>query len=109
MSVPRDGGARLLAGGPIATEIRASVKDEVAAFRSRYGYAPGLAVVIVGRDAPSMVYLEQILRSCRNVGLTGHLVDIPGRASAAALRERIAALNEDPEVSGIIVQMPLPK
>ena len=105
----RGTGARLLQGGPIATEIRATVKDEVAAFRRRNGYAPGLAVVIVGRDAPSMVYLEQILRSCRNVGITGLLVEIPGRASATALRARIEELNDDPLVSGIIVQMPLPK
>lgn len=102
-------GARLLQGSAIATEIRATVKDEVAAFRRQNGYAPGLAVVIVGRDAPSMVYLEQILRSCRNVGIAGHLVEIPGRASAAALRTRIEELNDDPLVSGIIVQMPLPK
>jgi methylenetetrahydrofolate dehydrogenase (NADP+)/methenyltetrahydrofolate cyclohydrolase len=107
--VARGSGARLLQGGPIATEIRATVKDEVAAFRRRNGYAPGLAVVIVGRDAPSMVYLEQILRSCRNVGISGLLVEIPGRASAAALRARIEELNDDPLVSGIIVQMPLPK
>jgi methylenetetrahydrofolate dehydrogenase (NADP+) / methenyltetrahydrofolate cyclohydrolase len=107
--VARGAGARLLQGGPIATEIRATVKDEVAAFRRRNGFAPGLAVVIVGRDAPSMVYLEQILRSCRNVGIAGHLVEIPGRASASALRARIEELNEDPLVSGIIVQMPLPK
>lgn len=105
----RSAGARILQGGPIATDIRASVKDEVAAFRRRHGYAPGLAVVIVGRDAPSMVYLEQILRSCRNVGIAGRLVDIPGRASPAALRARIEELNEDPLVSGVIVQMPLPK
>ncbi len=105
----RGSGARILQGGPIATEIRATVKDEVAAFRRRNGYAPGLAVVIVGRDAPSMVYLQQILRSCRNVGIAGHLVDVPGRASAAALRARIEELNDDPLVSGIIVQMPLPK
>ena len=107
--MPRKIGARLLAGAPIATDIRASVKDEVAAFRRRNGYAPGLAVVIVGRDAPSMVYLEQILRSCRNVGISGRLVDIPGRSSAAALRQRIVELNDDPLISGIIVQMPLPK
>jgi methylenetetrahydrofolate dehydrogenase (NADP+)/methenyltetrahydrofolate cyclohydrolase len=107
--VPRQGGARLLAGAPIATEIRASVKDEVAAFKRRHGHAPTLAVVIVGRDAPSIVYLEQILRSCRNVGIGGHLVDIPGRASAAALRARVEELNRDERVSGVIVQMPLPK
>jgi methylenetetrahydrofolate dehydrogenase (NADP+)/methenyltetrahydrofolate cyclohydrolase len=103
------GGARLLQGAPIAAEIRASVKDDVAAFKRRHGFSPALAVVIVGRDAPSAVYLEQILRSCRNVGITGHRVEIPGRVSAAALRRRIIELNEDPLVSGIIVQMPLPK
>jgi methylenetetrahydrofolate dehydrogenase (NADP+) / methenyltetrahydrofolate cyclohydrolase len=106
--VPR-GGARLLQGAPIATEIRASVKDEVAAFKRRHGHAPSLAVVIVGRDAPSIVYLEQILRSCRNVGIGGQLVEIPGRVSAGALRARIRELNDDPQVHGIIVQMPLPK
>ena len=105
----RSGTARLLQGAPIAADIRASVRDDVAQFKRRYGHAPGLAVVIVGRDAPSMVYLEQILRSCRNVGVRGQLVDIPGRVSTAGLRERIQALNDDPEVHGIIVQMPLPK
>jgi len=103
------GGARLLQGAPIAAEIRASVKDDVGAFKRRHGFSPALAVVIVGSDAPSAVYLEQILRSCRNVGITGHRVEIPGRVSAAALRRRIIELNEDPLVSGIIVQMPLPK
>jgi len=85
------------------------VKDDVAAFKRRYGHAPALAVVIVGRDAPSIVYLEQILRSCRNVGIGGQLVEIPGRVSAAALRARIRELNDDPHVHGIIVQMPLPR
>jgi methylenetetrahydrofolate dehydrogenase (NADP+)/methenyltetrahydrofolate cyclohydrolase len=107
--MPLGGGARLLQGAPIAAEIRASVKDDVEAFKRRYGYTPSLSVVIVGRDAPSMVYLEQILRSCRNVGITGNLVEITGRVSAAALKRRIQELNEDPHVSGIIVQMPLPK
>lgn len=100
---------RLLAGGPIAAEIRASVKSDVAAFRRRHGFVPTLAVVLVGKDAPSAVYLQQILKSCRNVGVQGRLVEIPGRVSAARVRRRIAELNEDPLVSGIIVQMPLPK
>jgi methylenetetrahydrofolate dehydrogenase (NADP+) / methenyltetrahydrofolate cyclohydrolase len=103
------GSARLLLGSPIAGEIRASVQQDVAAFNRRHGYAPALAIVIVGRDAPSMVYLEQILRGCAKVGITGRLVEIPGRVSAAALKRRITELNDDPHVSGIIVQMPLPK
>ena len=100
---------RLLLGAPIAAEIRASVASDVAAFRGRRGHAPTLAIVLVGRDAPSAVYLNQILRSCAKVGIDGRLVEIPGRASAAAVRQEIERLNQDPLVAGIIVQMPLPK
>jgi methylenetetrahydrofolate dehydrogenase (NADP+)/methenyltetrahydrofolate cyclohydrolase len=100
--------ARLLEGGAIAAEIRASVQADVADFAATYGYVPGLAVVIVGKDAPSTVYLGQILRSCARVGIEGRLVEIEGRVSAARLRRQIVELNEDPLISGIIVQMPLP-
>jgi methylenetetrahydrofolate dehydrogenase (NADP+)/methenyltetrahydrofolate cyclohydrolase len=100
---------RLLRGAPIAAGIRADVAVQVDAFRRRHGYAPTLAVVLVGRDAPSAVYLRQILRSCEKVGIEGRLVEIPGRVSSAAVRQRLEALNDDPQVSGIIVQMPLPK
>lgn len=99
---------RLLEGGPIASEIRAMVRGDVAAFQERYGYVPGLAVVIVGRDAPSTVYLQQILRSCRTVGVEGRLVEIEGEVSPGRLRRQLMELNEDPLISGVIVQMPLP-
>ncbi|MEO5964146.1 MAG: bifunctional 5,10-methylenetetrahydrofolate dehydrogenase/5,10-methenyltetrahydrofolate cyclohydrolase [Candidatus Limnocylindrales bacterium] len=102
-------GPRLLLGAPIASEIRATVARDVASFRGKRGYSPTLAVLIVGRDAPSAVYLNQILRSCAKVGIEGRLVEIPGRASAAAVRAEIERLNEDPVVAGVIVQMPLPK
>ena len=101
-------GARLLLGGPIAAEIRQAVAEDVNTFRERSGRAPVLAVVIVGRDAPSMVYLNQILRSCEKVGIEGRLVEIDGEASEASLVEAIRLLNGDPAVNGIIVQMPLP-
>lgn len=100
---------RLLAGSPIAAEIRAEVKKDVASFRRRHGFVPTLAIVVVGRDAPSIVYLQQILKSCRSVGVEGRLVEVPGRATTAQVRRQIRLLNEDPLVAGIIVQMPLPK
>jgi methylenetetrahydrofolate dehydrogenase (NADP+)/methenyltetrahydrofolate cyclohydrolase len=99
----------LLKGAPIATAIRTEVQADVRAFRERYGYAPSLAVVLVGRDAPSAVYLGQILRSCRAAGIEGRLMEIPGRVSNARLRRQIEELNNDPLVAGIIVQMPLPR
>jgi methylenetetrahydrofolate dehydrogenase (NADP+)/methenyltetrahydrofolate cyclohydrolase len=67
-----------------------------------------LAVVICGRDAPSMVYLQQILRSCEKVGIEGRLFEVDGEASEASVVETIRTLNDDPAVNGIIVQMPLP-
>jgi methylenetetrahydrofolate dehydrogenase (NADP+) / methenyltetrahydrofolate cyclohydrolase len=101
--------ARLLQGGPIAAEIRARLKSDVAGFKRRHGFAPTLAIVVVGRDAPSAVYLEQIIRSCRNLGISGRLVELPARSKPDELRREIEQLNDDPLVSGIIVQMPLPK
>ncbi|HLY14704.1 MAG TPA: bifunctional 5,10-methylenetetrahydrofolate dehydrogenase/5,10-methenyltetrahydrofolate cyclohydrolase [Candidatus Limnocylindrales bacterium] len=102
------GEARLLLGAPIAAEIRAGVKADVEAFQALHGYAPGLAVVIVGADAPSAVYLQQILRSCRSAGIEGRMVELSGEVSGPQLRRRILELNDDPLISGIIVQMPLP-
>jgi methylenetetrahydrofolate dehydrogenase (NADP+)/methenyltetrahydrofolate cyclohydrolase len=104
-----DEGPRLLLGAPIAAEIRATVARDVEAYCGRRGRAPTLAVLIVGRDAPSAVYLNQILRSCEKVGIVGRLVEVAGRASSAAVRAEIERLNADPLVAGIIVQMPLPK
>jgi methylenetetrahydrofolate dehydrogenase (NADP+)/methenyltetrahydrofolate cyclohydrolase len=101
-------GARLLEGGPIASEIRQAVSEDVAAYRERHGRSPVLAVVICGRDAPSMVYLRQIIRGCEKVGIEGRLVEVDGEASEASLVEAIQGLNADPKVNGIIVQMPLP-
>jgi methylenetetrahydrofolate dehydrogenase (NADP+)/methenyltetrahydrofolate cyclohydrolase len=95
-------------GGPLAAEIRQAVAEDVEAFRNRHGRAPGLAVVICGRDAPSMVYLHQILRSCEKAGIAGRLVEIEGDASERSVTDAIATLNADPTIAGIIVQMPLP-
>jgi methylenetetrahydrofolate dehydrogenase (NADP+)/methenyltetrahydrofolate cyclohydrolase len=102
------GDALLLLGGPIAAEIRVAVTEDVEAFRARTGHAPGLAIVIVGRDAPSTVYLQQILRSCEAVGIQRWLVELEGEATERRVTEAVEALNADPLVNGIIVQMPLP-
>ena len=104
--VPAEG-ARLLEGAPIAAEIRGAVA-EACAYLADHGRAPSLAVVIVGKDAPSTVYLEQILRFSRQVGINARFVEIEGEATESSVVEQIRALNEDPGVDGVIVQMPLP-
>jgi methylenetetrahydrofolate dehydrogenase (NADP+)/methenyltetrahydrofolate cyclohydrolase len=103
--------ARLLEGAPIADEIRAGVTADVAAFTAEEGHPPGLAVVVCGRSAPSMVYLDRILKACAAVGILGELIDVPGDDPATQERELTAAirrLNADPRIAGIIVQLPLP-
>jgi methylenetetrahydrofolate dehydrogenase (NADP+)/methenyltetrahydrofolate cyclohydrolase len=107
VSVPSE--PRLLMGGPIAAAIRAGVAEDVAAFTSEHGRPPGLAVVICGRDAPSLVYLERILKGCREVGIDGRFVEIEGEATEATVTAAIRAVNDDDTVDGIIVQMPLPR
>jgi methylenetetrahydrofolate dehydrogenase (NADP+) / methenyltetrahydrofolate cyclohydrolase len=104
--------ARRLEGAPFATEIRDRVAADVAAYVTDHGHPPGLAVVVCGRSAPSMVYLERILKACTQVGIEGSFVDVEGDDPAtqeAALKEVIERLNRDSRVAGIIVQQPLPK
>ena len=100
--------ARLLEGGPIATEIRRAVAEDVATFTAKRGRPPGLRVVIVGRDAPSAVYLERILRGCETVGIDAGFVELEGEATEASVTAAVRDLNDDPAVDGLIVQMPLP-
>jgi methylenetetrahydrofolate dehydrogenase (NADP+)/methenyltetrahydrofolate cyclohydrolase len=101
-------GARRLEGAPIAAEIRTAVAEDVQSFTAAHGRAPHLAVVIVGRDAPSTVYLEQILRGCAKVGIQADFVELEGEATEASVTAAIRELNADPTVDGVIVQMPLP-
>jgi len=107
-SSPSAAEPRLLAGSPIAAEIRAGLSRDFAAFKERHGYAPTLAIVLVGADAPSAVYLQQILRTCAKVGVLGRLVEIGSDVTPDAVCTEIEKLNDDPAVAGIIVQMPLP-
>ena len=104
-----DEGPRLLRGGPVATAIREQVAADVSAFKAEFGYTPALAVLVVGKDAPSAVYLHKILDGCRLVGIEDRLVELPAEASETDVTEAIAALCADPVVAGIIVQQPLPK
>ena len=107
-SVAPGTGARILRGAPVASAIRERVVGDLGVFRSRHGFAPTLAIVIVGEDAASTVYVQQIVRSCGMVGVPSQVVELDTGTTAARLATRIEQLNVDPLVGGIIVQMPLP-
>lgn len=108
-AVPSTNRTRLLDGRVLAARIRVQVKRQASVFRRRHGLSPGLAAVMVGHDLASSVYVKQILRTCRLVGVPSRVVDLPRSSTADELRAVIEALNVDREVAGIIVQMPLPR
>jgi methylenetetrahydrofolate dehydrogenase (NADP+)/methenyltetrahydrofolate cyclohydrolase len=101
--------ARLLLGAPMAADLRRQAKRGVAEIQRRFGLQPVLAVVRVGRQAAASVYVQQILRMCRQVGVEGRVIDLPRRTTADELREHLDGLNVERAVAGIIVQMPLPR
>jgi methylenetetrahydrofolate dehydrogenase (NADP+)/methenyltetrahydrofolate cyclohydrolase len=98
-----------LAGPPLAAEIRRQVKRGITLFTRRHGFSPILAVVIVGRQRAASVYVGQIQRTSRLVGVPNRLIELPRATTADDLRREIELLNADPLVAGIIVQMPLPR
>ncbi|RKY17228.1 MAG: bifunctional 5,10-methylene-tetrahydrofolate dehydrogenase/5,10-methylene-tetrahydrofolate cyclohydrolase [Planctomycetota bacterium] len=100
--------AELLRGGPVAADIRESVAADVVDFKAEYGYAPEMAIVVVGADAPSLVYLKKILDGCERVGIGGRLVELDGECTADELGRTITELGADSRVAGVIVQQPLP-
>ena len=99
--------ARLIDGNALAASIRADVARRAAAFTAR-GRKPGLAVILVGENPASQVYVRHKVKDCEESGLHSVLERHGAAISEAALLGRIAALNDDPAIDGILVQLPLP-
>lgn len=100
--------AHLIDGNALARSIRDDVSRRVALLAPR-GVVPGLAVVLVGDDAASSVYVRNKVKDCAEVGIVSTLDRLPADTTEHALLARIAQLNTDPAVHGILVQLPLPK
>jgi methylenetetrahydrofolate dehydrogenase (NADP+)/methenyltetrahydrofolate cyclohydrolase len=100
--------ARILDGKSLAAQVRAAVKNEVAALSQR-GIRPGLAVLLAGDNAASRVYVRNKVRASEETGVRSELYELPARVSEEALVDRVLALNDDPAIHGILVQLPLPK
>jgi methylenetetrahydrofolate dehydrogenase (NADP+)/methenyltetrahydrofolate cyclohydrolase len=100
--------ARLIDGARIASELRAELARRVAALAA-VGTTPGLAVILVGDDPASQVYVRNKVRACAEVGIRSLHEVHPATLAEAELLARIAALNADPAVHGILVQQPLPR
>lgn len=99
--------ARIIDGGALSQRIREEVAQRVAALAAK-GVRPGLAVVLVGEDPASQVYVRNKVAACEKAGLHSVKEQYPADLSEAELLARIDALNRDPSIHGILVQLPLP-
>jgi methylenetetrahydrofolate dehydrogenase (NADP+)/methenyltetrahydrofolate cyclohydrolase len=100
--------AQIIDGKAVAAGLRAALRGEVAAFARRHGRAPALRVVLVGDDPASRSYVRSKDRAAGEVGIDSALIELPATVTEAALLEQVGALNRDPGVHGILVQLPLP-
>lgn len=100
--------AQIINGTELSQHIRAEVKQRAAAL-TQQGKQPGLAVILVGDNPASQVYVRNKVKACEEGGFYSVLEKHPADLSEAALLERISRLNADPKIHGILVQLPLPK
>ena len=99
--------AQLIDGNALSRQLRGDVAKRAAALRAR-GIVPGLAVLLVGENPASQVYVRNKVKACEDCGLHSVLEQYPATLSEAALLARVDALNQDPAIHGILVQLPLP-
>lgn len=100
--------AQIIDGKAIAATIREEIKTEVEALLSQRGQTPGLATVLVGERKDSQTYVKMKKRACAEVGIASFSYDLPEDISQEALLQVVRELNANPEVHGILVQLPLP-
>ena len=99
--------ARILDGKAIAADIRSEVAERVRALSER-GVTPGLAAVLVGEDQASRIYVSAKHKACADVGIRSEQVDLPAYVTEHEVTATLRRLNRDPDIHGIIVQLPLP-
>ncbi len=101
--------AQLIDGNALSKQVRAEVAQRAAALVARTGTKPGLAVVLVGDNPASQVYVRNKVKACEDVGFHSVLEKYEATMTEAELLARVEALNKDPAIHGILVQLPLPK
>jgi methylenetetrahydrofolate dehydrogenase (NADP+)/methenyltetrahydrofolate cyclohydrolase len=107
-SLRRRMAAKIIDGKALAAKVRAEVRDEVAAFAAKHGHPPGLATVLVGDDAASAIYVGGKMKATAEVGMRGFDHRLAADVSRDEVVGLIGELNANEEVSGILVQLPVP-
>ena len=99
----------LIDGKKFAAELREELKKEVLTFKSKYNKVPGLTVILIGDLTPSQIYVRNKEKSAKEVGLKSEVIKYPSNVEEKTILNKIDELNKDDTVSGILVQLPLPK
>ena len=99
----------IINGKKVAAELREELKKKVASLKSKYNEVPGLTVILVGEDAPSKIYVKNKEKSAIEVGINSEVIKYPANLEEKVLLDKIKELNKNNKVSGILVQLPLPK
>ena len=100
---------KIIDGKAISAQIRAEIKEQTAAFVAENGFAPGLAVIIVGSDPASQVYVRNKRRACDEVGFYSEAYELPEETTQKELIALVDKLNADKNIHGILCQLPLPR
>ncbi len=101
--------AIIIDGKMVSAHLREEIKNEVTALKEKDGVTPGLAVILVGNDPASAVYVRNKKRACEETGMLSRVITLPEETSEAALLNMLGELNQDESIHGILVQLPLPK
>ena len=101
--------AEIINGKIVAQKLRGDIAEEISKFKAEYGVTPGLAVIVVGNDPASAVYVRNKHKACLDVGIESYQIELPQETTEEELLAKIDALNSDKRVNGILVQLPLPK
>ena len=99
----------LIDGKKAAAELREELKNEVDGLKAKYNKVPGLTVILIGDFTPSQIYVRNKEKSANEVGLKSEVLKYPDSVEEKTILEKIEELNKDETVSGILVQLPLPK
>ena len=99
----------LIDGKKAAAELREELKQEVVELKTKYNKVPGLTVILIGDMAPSQIYVRNKEKSANEVGLKSEVIRYPDTVEEKTILEKIEELNNDETISGILVQLPLPK
>ena len=99
----------IIDGKKVAADMRAELKKKVAELKSNYNAVPGLTVILVGEDPPSKIYVKNKEKSATEVGINSEVIRYPADLEEKVLLDKIRELNNSNKVSGILVQLPLPK